>query len=289
MKTARTLHASETPADPHDPRVLAFARLVGIVDRLRGDPGCPWDKQQTISSMAPSLIEEGHEAQEAIERKGDAQVVEECGDLLMVIALIARIGEDERRFDMEQVAQAVSDKLVRRHPHVFGDVDARDPDAVLKNWEAIKKAEREAKAEDASALAGVPVALPALQRSARISSKAVSAGFAWHSVAGAVAKLREEQRELDEALAASGLDCDARAAASGEQRAAVESELGDVLLAGAFLAQYLKMDPERLCREALFRFEKRFRAMEQDLPGPMKEQTLEVLMQAWGRAKRSTG
>jgi MazG family protein len=289
MKTAPTLHASETPADPHDPRVLAFARLVGIVDRLRGDPGCPWDKQQTISSMAPSLIEEGHEAQEAIERKGDAQVVEECGDLLMVIALIARIGEDERRFDMEQVAQAVSDKLVRRHPHVFGDVDARDPDAVLKNWEAIKKAEREAGQEDASALAGVPVALPALQRSARISSKAVSAGFAWHSVAGAVAKLREEQRELDEALAASGLDCDARAAASGEQRAAVEAELGDVLLAGAFLAQYLKMDPERLCREALFRFEKRFRAMEQDLPGPMKEQTLEVLMQAWGRAKRSTG
>lgn len=289
MKTARTLHASETPADPHDPRVLAFARLVGIVDRLRGDPGCPWDKQQTISSMAPSLIEEGHEAQEAIERKGDAQVVEECGDLLMVIALIARIGEDERRFDMEQVAQAVSDKLVRRHPHVFGDVDARDPDAVLKNWEAIKKAEREARQEDASALAGVPVALPALQRSARISSKAVSAGFAWHSVAGAVAKLREEQRELDEALASSGLDCDARAAASGEQRAAVEAELGDVLLAGAFLAQYLKMDPERLCREALFRFEKRFRAMEQDLPGPMKEQTLEVLMQAWGRAKRSTG
>lgn len=289
MKTAPTLHASETPADPHDPRVLAFARLVGIVDRLRGDPGCPWDKQQTVLSMAPSLIEEGHEAQEAIERKGDAQVVEECGDLLMVIALIARIGEDERRFDLGQVAQAVSDKLVRRHPHVFGDVDARDPEAVLKNWEAIKKAEREAKQEDASALAGVPVALPALQRSARVSSKAVSAGFAWDSVEGAVAKLREEQRELDEALAASGLDRDARATASHEQRAAVEAELGDVLLAGAFLAQYLKMDPERLCREALFRFEKRFRAMEQDLPGPMKEQTLDVLMQAWGRAKRKLG
>ena len=289
MKTARTLHASETPADPHDPRVLALARLVGIVDRLRGEPGCPWDKKQTLLSMAPSLIEEGHEAQEAIERKGDADVVEECGDLLMVIALIARIGEDERRFDLGRVAEAVSDKLVRRHPHVFGDVEASDDAAVLKNWEAIKKAEREAKQEDASALAGVPVALPALQRSARISSKAVSAGFAWDSVAGAVAKLREEQRELDEALAASGLDRDARAATSGEQRAAVEAELGDVLLAGAFLAQYLKMDPERLCREALFRFEKRFRAMEQDLPGPMREQTLDVLMQAWGRAKRKLG
>jgi uncharacterized protein YabN with tetrapyrrole methylase and pyrophosphatase domain len=133
------------------------------------------------------------------------------------------------------------------------------------------------------------VALPALQRSARVSSKAISAGFAWDSVAGAVAKLREEQRELDEALAASGLDRDARAATSGEQREAVEAELGDVLLAGAFLAQYLKMDPERLCREALFRFEKRFRAMEQDLPGPMREQTLDVLMQAWGRAKRKLG
>jgi nucleoside triphosphate diphosphatase len=117
----------------------------------------------------------------------------------------------------------------------------------------------------------------------------MSAGFAWSSVAGAVAKLREEQAELDEALASSGLDRDAKAAASAEQRAAVEAELGDVLLAAAFLANYLKLDPERLCRSALARFERRFRSMEQELASPLQQHDLEQWMQAWGRAKRQEG
>lgn len=289
MKSDSTLHPRETPADPHDPRVLAIARLVGIVDRLRGEPGCPWDKKQTVLSMAPSLIEESFEALEAIEHKSDAEVVEECGDLLMVIALIARIGEDQQRFDLQRIGQAVSDKLVRRHPHVFDGLSAKDADAVLANWEAIKKAERAAKGEDTSALAGVPAALPALQRAARVSSKAMSAGFAWANVAGAVAKLREEQAELEEALAASGLGQDAKAPATPEQRAAVEAELGDVLLAAAFLANYLKLDPERLCRSSLARFERRFRRMEQELPSPLQQHDLEQWMAAWARAKRHEG
>jgi len=275
----RTLHASETPAAADDPRVVAFARLLGVVDRLRGENGCPWDKKQTVATMAKYLVEESYEALEAVERKTDADVAEECGDLLMVIALVARIAQEGQRFDMGVVANGISDKLVRRHPHVFGDVVAEDADTVLANWEAIKQAERKGSQEDASALAGVPLALPALQRAARISSKAVSAGFKWSNADGAAAKVAEEQRELEQALAAHGM----------RKGPEVEHELGDVLLAAAFLASYLELDPESLCRTALMRFEGRFRAMEKDLPGPMKEQTLAVLMAAWERAKAARG
>jgi len=285
----RTLHESETPAAADDPRVAAFARLLGVVDRLRGENGCPWDKKQTVATMAKYLVEESYEALEAVERKTDADVSEECGDLLMVIALVARIAQEGQRFDMSTVAHGVSDKLVRRHPHVFGDVVAEDADTVLANWEAIKQQERAGKLEDASALAGVPLALPALQRAARISSKAVSAGFKWSNAEGALAKVEEEQRELEYALEESGLLLDPKAACTPAQRTAVEAEMGDVLLAAAFLASYLELDPESLCRAALARFEARFRAMEQDLPGPMKSQTLAVLMAAWERAKAATG
>jgi uncharacterized protein YabN with tetrapyrrole methylase and pyrophosphatase domain len=168
---------------------------------------------------------------------------------------------------------------------VFGDLKVETAEGVLANWEAIKKGEREAKQEDASALAGVPVALPALQRAQRMCGKAVSAGFRWHDVTGAVAKLHEEQRELDEALRASGLDRDASAPASAEQRARVEHELGDVILAAAFLAKYLDLDAEKLVRDAVRRFEGRFRSMEAGLGRPMKDCPLDELMRAWEAAK----
>ena len=286
---APTLHPTETPAKNDDPRVLAFARLLGVVDRLRGENGCPWDKKQTVASMAKYLVEESYEALEAVERKTDADVAEECGDLLMVIALVARIAEEGGRFDMAAIGHGVSDKLVRRHPHVFGEVVAKDAETVLANWEAIKKSERADKQEDASALAGVPIALPALQRAARISSKAVSAGFKWSSAEGALAKVEEEQRELEYALEQSGMLADPKAKCAPELRAAVEAEMGDVLLSSAFLASYLDLDPEGLCRKALTRFEERFRSMEADLPGPMKDLPLGVLMSAWERAKAKRG
>jgi len=216
---ARTLHASETPAKSDDPRVLAFARLLGVVDRLRGENGCPWDRKQTVATMAKYLVEESYEALEAVERKTDAEVAEECGDLLMVIALVARIAQEGGRFDMATVAQGVSDKLVRRHPHVFGETVAEDAETVLANWEAIKQEERRGKQEDSSALAGVPLALPALQRAARISSKAVSAGFKWPNAEGALAKVEEEQRELEYALEESGLLLDPKAVCTSAQRA----------------------------------------------------------------------
>lgn len=282
-------------ADPSDPRLAAFARLLAVVDRLRAPDGCPWDRKQTIASMAPHLVEEAHEALEAVESAGDAEVVEETGDLLMVVLLICRIAQDEGRFDLGASAGAIADKLVRRHPHVFGEVVAESAEAVLANWEAIKKGERAAKEQDASALAGVPAALPALQRAHRVAGKAISAGFRWSDAGGAWEKLVEEQAELSDALDAPGIALDARAGekplakASERERAAVEHELGDVLIAAAFLASYLDLDPEKLCREAVRRFERRFRAMERGLRAPMKELSLEELTRAWGRAKAEQG
>jgi MazG family protein len=278
---------AETTLAPDDARVRAMSRLITIVDRLRAPDGCPWDKKQTVESMAPHLVEEAFEALEAIEAKHDADTAEEAGDLLMVVTLICRIAEQSNRFDLATAANAVSDKLVRRHPHVFGEVKAETADQVLANWEAIKKEERGEKKIDDSALAGVPIALPALQRAHRLCGKAVSAGFRWSSVKGALAKLAEEQVELDEVVEVSGIASDPERALDDRDRARIEHELGDVLLAGAFLATYLKMDPEKLCRDAVRRFERRFRSMESKLERPMSEQSLEELLIAWNEAKRA--
>jgi MazG family protein len=261
-------------APANDPRVVAFARLVGIVDRLRAPDGCPWDKKQTLASMAPCLVEEAYETLEAIETGRDVDVAEEAGDVLMVVALICRIAQDEGRFDLARAAAAVADKLVRRHPHVFGDVRADSAEAAIQSWEAVKKSERSAKKEDDSALAGVPATLPALQRARRVGAKAVAAGFRWDDADGAIAKVAEEVAEFQEALA-------------GGDRAHIEHELGDVLLAAAFAGVYLDLDPERLCREAIRRFERRFRAMEASIAKPLAERSLEELLAAWARAKSS--
>lgn len=255
-----------------DPRVAAFARLVGIVDRLRAPDGCPWDRKQTLASMAPCLVEEAHEALEAIETGGDAETAEEAGDVLMVVALICRIAQDEQRFDLSDAASTIAEKLVRRHPHVFGDVTANSAEEALKSWESVKKRERSDKREDDSALAGVPVALPALQRADRVRAKAVAAGFRWSSAEDAVSKISEEHGEFLEALAK-------------KDRATVEHELGDVLLSAAFAAGYLELDPEKLCRDAVRRFERRFRTMEKDLSGSIAGRPLEELLSAWARAK----
>ncbi len=260
-----------------DARLDALARLLAIVDRLRAPDGCPWDREQTVASMAPSLVEEAHEALETIDRGQDRATAEELGDLLMVIALIARIASQEERFDLAAIARAVSDKLVRRHPHVFGDVKVESSTHAIANWEKIKAAERASEEQDASALAGVPLALPALQRASRIAAKAISAGFRWSDERGALAKLHEEVEELAQALGR-----------GVEDRRAVEEELGDVLLAAAFLGHYLELDPERAARGALRRFEQRFRRMEASLGERLRSTPLEGLVAAWQQAKRET-
>ncbi|MCZ6596522.1 MAG: nucleoside triphosphate pyrophosphohydrolase [Planctomycetota bacterium] len=266
----------ETPPPTGDERVDALARLVAIVDRLRAPDGCPWDREQTVDSMAPSLVEEAHELVEAIESGTDEGTVEEAGDLLMVVVLICRIAQDEGRFDLADAVGAVGDKLIRRHPHVFGGVDvaldAKGAAHAIANWERIKSEERRSKNADASALAGVPKALPALQRVQRIGAKAIAAGFRWADAEGALKKLEEEVAELREAFDAGDED-------------RVAAELGDVLLAGAFLGTYLEIDPERVTRESLRRFESRFREMEGILGDRLRDAPLAELIEAWRRAK----
>jgi len=280
----------DEPRPTGDPRLDALARLIAIVDRLREPGGCPWDREQTVASMAPSLVEEAHEALEAIDRgeagpggepdagpgdgRGDGGTVEELGDLLMVIVLITRIASEERRFDLAEVARAVGEKLIRRHPHVFGDVEVDGSEVAIRNWERIKQAERREKEGDASALAGVPVAMPALQRAERIASKAIAAGFRWSDERGALAKLVEEVDELRAAMEAPEPD-----------RARLEEELGDVCLAAAFLGRYLRLDPEKAARSALRRFDARFRIVERELGERLGTASLEELVEAWRSAK----
>lgn len=263
----------EEPEPTGEPRVDALRRLVAIVDRLR-DPedGCPWDLEQTLASIAPHHIEEAHELAEAIEEGDDPHMVEEAGDLVMGVILLARIAEQSGRWDLADVGRAVCDKLIRRHPHVFGDLEIDGSKAAFDNWEKIKQTEREGKQEDASAVAGVPVALPALHRAKRMGDKAMAHGFRWSDTGGAFAKLREEVDEL-------------AAEMESGNRERIEEELGDVLLAGAFLGCYLEVDPERATRAALRRFERRFRAIESDLGRPLKDCTLDEMLAAWRRAK----
>jgi MazG family protein len=234
--------------------------------------------------MAPHLVEEAHEALEAVETGSDTQVAEEAGDILMVVALICRIGQESGRFDLAAAADAVGDKLVRRHPHVFGDAEARSSGDVLRSWEAIKQAERRDARADDSALAGIPASLPALQRAARACGKAVSAGFRWNDVRGAFAKVEEELEELRRELPQEALEAPAGPALGGAQER-VGAELGDLLLAAAFFGRYLGLDPERLCRDALRRFEARFRSMEAELGGSFAGLGEDALRAAWERAK----
>lgn len=270
------------------PRLAPLEQLLSIVDRLREPDGCPWDREQTISSMAEFVIEEGFELVEAIEKGDDQETVEELGDLLMVLSMICRIASEEGRFDIGRAAAAVSDKLVRRHPHVFGETNVDDSKQVLSNWEAIKKEERKHEVKDASALAGLPVALPALQRADRACEKAIRAGFRWTTVAGAWAKVEEEFGELRAEIEPLDLDSPEPIELQGVTRERVEEELGDLLLAGAFLATYLDLDPEKACRASLRRFETRFRSMEGELGGEIEGRSIEELIAAWQSAKRQT-
>ena len=266
-------------------RAEAFDRMLGIVDRLRAPDGCPWDRKQTVETMAPHLIEEAYELLEAVECGADQDMIEEAGDVLLVVAMICKIAEEAGRFDLGDASRAIVEKLVRRHPHVFGEEQITEAEEVLGRWEAIKKAEREGKEEDSSALAGVPKALPALQRARRTCDKAATAGFAWEDAKGALAKLKEEIGELEAELeGVSGKED-----LGGDREARVIAELGDVLLAGAHLGRYLGIDPERACREAVRRFEGRFRKMEALLgEGGVTGRPLAELLDAWEQAKASS-
>lgn len=230
-----------------DPRA-AFQRLVDIVARLRAPDGCPWDLEQTPQSAAPYLIEEAFEAAEAIDTRDPQAMKEELGDLLLqVVFQTQMIADTSAAFTIAEVANAVSDKLIRRHPHVFADTKVANSTEVLANWEQIKREEKPARQ---SMLDGLPKGLPALLAALRLSQKGARVGFDWPDVSGVPNKIREELAELEAAMAAASKD-------------EIEHELGDLCFAVVQIARWYELDPEGALRGANRRFTQRFQWIEQ--------------------------
>ncbi|HZM01210.1 MAG TPA: nucleoside triphosphate pyrophosphohydrolase [Planctomycetota bacterium] len=256
--------ASETES------LARLAELVGIVWRLRDPDGCPWDRSQSVDSMALNLVEEACETHEAVANGGDEQIAEELGDTLMNILLIARIAEQERRFDLGAVAAGIATKLVRRHPHVFGDRQAADAQAALASWNEAKGREQAASGPGgrASVLDGIPASLPALGAALRTGAKAAQVGFDWPDAAGALLKLDEELAEL-------------RAAVAGGDQARVEDELGDVLFSAVNVARKQGLDPELALRRTIGKFRRRFALIERALGDRLGTAPLEELERQW--------
>jgi tetrapyrrole methylase family protein/MazG family protein len=227
----------------------AFTRLVEIMTRLRGPGGCPWDHEQTAESLRPYLLEEVYEVLEAIDGGDAGALRDELGDLLLQVVFQSQIAAESGRFTVGDVASAISDKLVRRHPHVFGDVEVSGADEVVRNWSKIKAEERRAAGKSGDSFASVPRTLPGLARAHQLGEKATHYGLDWDGAEGVLAKVREEQRELEEAIA------------SGD-RAAVEHELGDLLLTLASLGRHLGAPAEVALRAANDRFVARVRRAE---------------------------
>jgi len=228
---------------------INFEKLCEIVAKLRGPGGCPWDREQTHESLLPALIEEAYEVTEAAREKNDAHFREELGDLLLLVVMHAEIASETDRFNIDDVVRDISEKLIRRHPHVFGTSDARDSGAVLKQWEAIK---RDEKKTDSHYLASLPKALPALMRAQKAQSKAARVNFDWTDVCDVVAKLEEELRELKQAMASA-------------DPARTEEEIGDVLFAVVNLARKCRLDAESALQRGTDKFVTRFNRLEDEL------------------------
>jgi tetrapyrrole methylase family protein/MazG family protein len=264
----------------HAPAQAAIARLLGIMDKLRDPGGCPWDREQTLRSLTPYLLEEAHEVIEAIEAGDPDHHREELGDLLFQVVFQSRIAREEGKFDFAAVCDSIAEKLTRRHPHVFGDVSVSGSREVVKNWERIKADERKAKGEaPRSAIGGVPTALPALVRAERVTEKAGAVGFDWPDVKGVLAKVREELSELEEAMSGGPFGVDQKE---------IEHELGDLLFALANLGRFVKAHPEEALRAAVRRFETRFHHIEDRLREAgrtPRESTLEEMDRYWNEAK----
>ena len=234
-------------------------RLLRIMARLRTPgSGCPWDLEQDFASIAPYTIEEAYEVADAIDREDLSALKDELGDLLLQVVFHARMAEEQGAFDFADVVGAVSDKMVRRHPHVFGDARVEDAQAQTANWEQIKRAEREAAGEaDGSALAGISRGLPEWQRAVKLQARAARVGFDWPGPAPVIDKLHEEIDEVRAEFAAVAAEpADARA------QARLEEEIGDLLFVAANLARHARVDVGTALRRANHKFERRFRAME---------------------------
>ncbi|PYZ91552.1 nucleoside triphosphate pyrophosphohydrolase [Salipaludibacillus keqinensis] len=257
-----------------------FTKLRQVIKVLRGPNGCPWDKKQTHESLKRYLVEETYELLEAIDEEDDEHLVEELGDVLLQVLLHAQIGEDNGYFNMEDVIERITEKMVRRHPHVFGDTTADSTEEVLSNWEDIKKQEKiDAGRNDEgnfSILDGIPASLPNLLKAYKLQKKAAKVGFDWGEEAPMWKKLEEELAEWVHEIK------------EGSYKAAVE-EFGDVLFAFVNLARFHKIDPEEALRQTNGKFSRRFRFIEQEIDKQgevLDEQSLEQLDALWEKAKQ---
>lgn len=251
-----------------------FDELVKLMVTLRGENGCPWDREQKLADLKPFIIEEAYEVVEAIDRDDSAALREEVGDLLLEAVFVAEIAREEGRFDIYDAVTAIHDKLVRRHPHVFGDVVAGTPDAVLTNWEKMKSAERAE--QNQSLLSGVPAALPALLKASRLTEKAARVGFDWENTDDVIGKLQEETSEL-------------KAAIAGGEQEAIAHELGDLLFTLANIARRLNVNAEEALQETNRRFTRRFQHIEQSLRAAERtfdQSSLQELDALWDEAKQ---
>jgi tetrapyrrole methylase family protein / MazG family protein len=246
-----------------------FAKLMALQSRLRAPKGCPWDREQTHESLRKFLVEETYEALDAMDSGDPRQFASELGDVLLQVVFHAVLAEEAGRFTASDVIEAVHTKMVRRHPHVFGDAQAKTSAAVLKNWEQIKAEERAAekiegrgreaverggKSSDESILSGVPRSLPAVLEAYQLTRRAARIGFDWENLAGVMDKLDEEKREIESALPADG--------SKAEVTPLLEEEVGDLLFVGVNVARFLGVDPEIALKKANRKFKKRFEWME---------------------------
>ena len=261
-----------------------ISRLIKVMAELR-DPetGCPWDIEQTFETIAPYTIEEAYEVAEAIAQHDMPALKEELGDLLLQVVYHARMAEEDGSFDFDSVAQTIADKMIRRHPHVFGDDSVATADAQTANWEAQKAEERAKKAEEdgqrPSAIDGVPLPLPALTRAEKLTKRAARVGFDWPEVSQVFDKLAEEIGELKAEID------------RGAPADRLEDELGDMLFCVANLARHLKVDPEEALRRTNRKFEKRFRAVENSFKADdrdIAEASLDEMEERWQASKADT-
>ena len=255
---------------------------VEIMARLRGPDGCPWDREQTFDTIKRHTLEETYEVFDAIERRAWPELKDELGDLFLQVLFYAQMASEAGYFNISDVAANLNAKLVRRHPHIFGDVEARDAATVLKNWEEIKREEKRSAgetAQDASLLGDIPRSMPAMLEAGKLGSRAAKVGFDWPDTDGLFAKLDEEIGELRSEVSEG----------SGSATPAVEEELGDLLFTVVNLARHLKVDPEQALRAANAKFRGRFVAMERAAGGHEALQGLspDELEALWAGAKAS--
>ena len=255
----------------------AFGRLYDIVVRLRGPGGCPWDQEQTAYSLRSDLIEETYECIEAIDEKDPAHIREELGDIFLLVTMLAYIHEEENAFSLVDVLQTVCEKLVRRHPHVFGEIKVRDSGEVLDNWAKIKVEQEGRKPKD-SILDEVGSGFPPLDRAWKLQKKAAKAGFDWPNIEGVTEKIKEELAETMAAVTDGG-------ESPGEK---TEEELGDLLFSVINLCRYLKVDPSVALRRTNSKFIRRFKYMEKKMKETgqeMKPENLGLMDRYWNAAK----